>query len=92
MNTKTNILDRFTTIEGGMKIINTQVLKNALQVELDSCDAYGSSTSTIYEGKYIKGDFEVDEIKDMLCFIYGGTFGGSVRVTQNTFRVHSFND
>ena len=90
MKTKTNILDRFTTTTGDIKVINTQVLKNALQVELDSCDAYGSST--IYEGKYIKGDYEVDEIKDMLCFIYGGTFGGSVNVTENTFRVHSFND
>jgi hypothetical protein len=89
MNTKTNILDRFTTTTIDGKVINTQVLKNALSVELDSCDAYGSST--IYEGKYIKGEFETDEIKDMLCFIYGGTFGGSVRVTQNTFRVHSFN-
>jgi len=90
MKTKTNILDRFTTIDGDMKVINTQVLKSALSVELDSCDAYGSST--IYEGKYIKGDFETDEIKDMLCFIYGGTFGGSVNVTENTFRLHSFND
>ena len=90
MNTKTNILDRFATTDGGMKVINTEVLKNALSIELDSCDAYGSST--IYEGKYIKGDYEVDEIKDMLCFIYGGTFSGSVNVTENTFRVHSFND
>ena len=91
MNTKTNILDRFTTTTiDGDKVINTQVLKSALSVELDSCDAYGSST--IYEGKYIKGDFESDEIKDMLCFIYGGTFGGSVNVTENTFSVHSFND
>ena len=90
MKTKTNILDRFTNTDGDMKVINTQVLKSALSVELDSCDAYGSST--IYEGKYIKGDFEVDEIKDMLCFIYGGTFSGSVNVTENTFRVHSFND
>ena len=90
MNTKTNILDRFTTIDGDIKVINCSRLKNALSIELYSCDAYGSST--IYEGKYIKGDYEVDEIKDMLCFIYGGTFSGSVNVTENTFRVHSFND
>ena len=90
MNTKTNILDRFTTIDGDMKIINTEVLKKELSIQLDSCDAYGSST--IYEGKYIKGDYEVDEIKDMLCFIYGGTFSGSVNVTENTFSVNSFND
>ena len=90
MNTKTNILDRFTTTTIDRKVINTQVLKKELSVELDNCDAWG--TSTIYEGKYIKGDYEVDEIKDMLCFIYGGTFSGSVNVTENTFRVHSFND
>ena len=90
MNTKTNILDRFATTDGDIKVISTQVLKNALSIELDSCDACGRST--IYEGKYIKGDFETDEIKDMLGFIYGGTFSGSVNVTENTFSVHSFND
>jgi len=90
MNTKTNILDRFTTTTIDGKVINTQVLKKELSIEIDSSNSYGSST--IYEGKYIKGDFETDEIKDMLCFIYGGTFSGGVNVTENTFRVHSFND
>ena len=92
--TKTNILDTFTTIKqydfGSMKSINTDDIKKAICMNVNNIEASGSCT--IHSGNFTQGTFSEDEISDMLMFALGGTFGANVRLIGDNFIVHAWND
>ena len=94
MKTKTNILDKFTTIKefdfGPMKCINTSEIRDALKVNVVDCIASGHTT--IRKGNFEQGMFSDAETFDLLEFALGGTFGASVLLNGNEFVVTAWND
>lgn len=94
MKTITNILDTFSTVKeypfGPMRVIDKEILKKALMVSDVECTASGCRT--IWDGNFNRGTFSEDEIKDMLTFIFGGTFGGNVQLIGSKFIVDSWSE
>jgi len=92
--TKTNILDTFTTMiqydSGAMKCINTEEIRKAICLNLS--DIQASGCSTINKGSFTQGNFTDDEISDMLMFALGGTFGANVIIKNDEFVVTAWND